>query len=213
MFSKTEHIIFDLDGTLIDSSAGVAEATNYALSKLGQPPRSIEEISPFIGYPLEDMFASFCDCPIDELKMAFQMKARHSVTSSALPMPQVSDVLQLLSAAGYKLAVATTKYKLHTEGIVAKFGWRDYFKALASGDEVANVKPSPDVIKLALKKLDADAEGAVMVGDTIIDILAARAAGIKVISIKSPFGRDNLGEAGPDLLLNNITELPEVFGL
>jgi phosphoglycolate phosphatase len=211
MFSKMKNIVFDLDGTLIDSSEGVIEATNYALVSLKQSPRSASEIKRFIGHPLETMFASFCDAPVEPLKARFQERARLTVVASAHAMPGTDEVLPLLVQAGFRLAIATTKYAVHTTGTIKKLGWESYFAALASGDEVEQVKPAPDLVFLALQRLGAVPGESVMVGDTINDILAARAAGIRVISVKSPFGGDDLGAHQPDMLFDDFNQLRSVF--
>jgi phosphoglycolate phosphatase len=213
MFSKIKFVIFDLDGTLVDSSEGVVEATNYALKKLGQPIRGKEEISRFIGYPLDVMFPTFCDAPVTDLKAAFQEKAAVVMQALTHPLPGTEDILAMLAGAGFTMAVATTKFKIHTDGIIDKFGWRKYFKALASGDEVRHVKPAPDLVDLAIRRLDADKEKTVMVGDTVNDIYSAKGAGIKTIAVVSPFGNDDLAQAGPDRLLNSLNDLRMVFDL
>jgi len=213
MWSQIAYIIFDLDGTLIDSSRGVIEATNYALESLGEKPRSDEEIVRFIGYPLDDMFPSFCRAPLDELKRAFQVKAKTSIVSSVKPLAGVNETLPLLHRAGYTLGIATTKFSIHTAGAIEKCGWSRYFKVLASGDEVARVKPAPDIIQLAMERLKADPDRTIMVGDTVNDIIAAREAGIRVIAIKSPFGSDEFASHNPDLILDSIVDLKGVFNL
>jgi HAD superfamily hydrolase (TIGR01509 family) len=199
----------------VDSSAGVTEATNFALTRLGYKTRSREEISGFIGYPLENMFGAFCGfpLPIEDLKAAFQEKAAGLMEERTHPLPGAEETIELLHNAGYRLAIATTKYKIHTEGIVSKFGWEKYFSALASGDEVKQVKPAPDIVKLALRKLGIKSDSAVMVGDTVNDIISARDAGVRTISIVSPFGRDDIANYNPDLILENIQDLKSVFKL
>lgn len=211
MFGTVRHIIFDLDGTLIDSSAGVVAATNYALVLVGEPPRSADEIKRFIGHPLDEMFPSFTDTPLDLLKFFFQEKARQTVVASARILPGVTDALTALRAGGYRMAIATTKFSHHTAGTVARFGWEKYFDALVSGDEVAHVKPAPDIIHLALKRLGATTDDTVMVGDTINDIKAAHGAGLAAIAVRSPFGMDDLERHNPRLILDDIKELKTIF--
>ncbi|MEE9443635.1 MAG: HAD family hydrolase [candidate division Zixibacteria bacterium] len=211
MFEEIKSIIFDLDGTLIDSSEGVIEATNYALAQSGEPERKPEEIKRFIGYPLDQMFPAFCDAPLDKLKALFQERARQSVVKSTVPIHGAEVIIRYLSSSNYKLAIATTKFSHHTTAILEKFGWDKYFEIAVSGDEVKNVKPAPDLLNLALKRLDADTNDSIMVGDTINDIVAAQSINMKVIAIQSPFGNDKLEKYNPDLLLDNILGLKSIF--
>jgi len=212
-FTGIENLIFDLDGTLIDSSAGVVESTNYALSRLGFAPRRAADIKRFIGSSLDEMFTAFAASPREQLKAFFQERAASAVVSSARPMDQVEETLATLHDSGYRMAVATTKFLVHTTGIIRKFGWYRYFQATASGDEVANVKPAPDLVILALRRLGASPESTLMIGDTKNDILAARAAGIRVVAVESPFGDDNLRAYKPDHLLGTISELSALLDL
>ncbi len=208
---RYQYLIFDLDGTLIDSSPGVIEATNYALIMLGEKPRRPEEIKRFIGYPLDKMFPAFCNAPVADLKAAFQEKARMTMVRTAVMLPGSAEIINWLHQQGYTLALATTKFTHHTEGLATKFGWSKFFAAIASGDEVARVKPAPDLIHLALERLQAKAEEAVMIGDTENDIIPAKQIGLKTIAIHSPFSDHDLSQYRPDLLLENVVQLKAVF--
>ncbi len=213
MLLDIECIIFDLDGTLIDSSKGVIEATNYALTELGEPPRDPDEIIRYIGYPLDDMFAAFTDLPAGRLAAKFQERAKKTVVASAVALPDVDETIRLLYQARFRMGIATTKYDYHTDAIIEKMNWKEYFAATASGNEVQNVKPYPDLILLAMKRLGGTPEKTIMVGDTVNDIHSARAAGIPIIAVKSDFGNDDLRAYRPNLLLPRFTDLKTVFNL
>ena len=208
---KYRFLVFDLDGTLIDSSRGVVKCTNYALAKHGDPERPPDEIKRFIGYPLDEMFPVFSDAPVEQLKAAFHEMSRKVMIEDAVFLPNTGDVLDFLHRQGYIMAVATTKYSQNTRGLIERFNWTKYFKALASGDEVPRVKPAPDLIYLALERISAPPDQTVMIGDTVNDVQAARNAGVKAIVIRSPFGNDDVSAHNPELILDNILQLKEIF--
>lgn len=206
------HLIFDLDGTLIDSSDGVVAATNYALTQLGIPERPADEVKRFIGYPLRDMFTAFTDAPYDQLSQHFQVRARETVVGTTVALPYAGETLRLLRDQGYRMAIATTKIKVHIDLILDKCDWRDLFDATVGGDEVAEVKPAPDAFELALRRLDADRRNSIVIGDTINDVLAARTLQIPVIAIASPYGgNEELRGAGPTYHLSSLRDLPALL--
>ena len=202
-------LIFDLDGTLIDSSAGVVEAVNYALSRNGLPEESPEKIRKYIGYPLETMFADFTKSPYEPLHREFQQKARECMIPSATALDGVNEVLEKLHFEGYRMGVATTKIRRHLEGIIDKLGWRKYFSSTVGADDVTNVKPNPEALHHVLNSLGADVSETVFIGDTENDVLAAKAVPMKVIGLASPYGRvGDLLSAGPDYFIETIGDLP-----
>lgn len=208
---KFDSIIFDLDGTLIDSSDGVVDAVNYALEQLGEPTRPPELIKTYIGYPLFQMYADFTDKPYAELREHFQVRAAETVVQSTCALPGTEDVLTKLNSDNFVLGIATTKIRKHLDGIIAKFNWFDYFKGVAGGDEVKNVKPEPDILKLVIDRMNVSGQNTLVVGDTINDVLAARAAGLKVAAVASPYGRrDELQASNPDYFLESLSELPDL---
>ena len=206
------NLIFDLDGTLIDSSPGVVEAVNYALVRNGLPEETKERISSYIGYPLEKMFADFTDTPYEPLHREFQLKARESMVRLTVALDGADEVLARLYGDGYRLAVATTKIQRHLTGIIEKLNWTEYFSATAGSDDVKQVKPSPDVLHLVLDRLGAAVEETVFIGDTENDVLAAKAVPMQSIAVASPYGRT--GEvlvAGPDYFIESLKDLPELI--
>ena len=94
------NIIFDLDGTLIDSSDGVVEAVNYSLRQMGESEQSAELIKTFIGYPLSQMYPTFSKAPMKELYKHFQTKAGETVVASTVMLPNVEATLNDLSGNG-----------------------------------------------------------------------------------------------------------------
>ena len=206
------YIIFDLDGTLVDSSDGIVESVNYSLEMMNLPCESPERIMQYIGYPLSKMYADFTDADPQELYRHFQTKAADTVVSSSAALAGADQVVRQLKEAGFKLAIGTTKIRSHVDRIVSRFGWDDLFDTWVGGDEVKQVKPAPDAFRLALERLKADAAEAVVVGDTINDIRAAQAVPMKVIGVKSPYGgSDEVRALDPDFFMETISELPSLI--
>lgn len=202
------NIVFDLDGTLIDSSEGVVAAVNYSLRQMGQAEQPAEVIKSFIGYPLSQMYPTFTDAPVAELYRHFQVKAAETVVSSTCLLPGVESTLHQLGHQGYKLAIASTKIRRHIDGIVDKFDWGNLVTAYAGGDEVEQVKPDPEIFRLVLQRMEASAAETIVVGDTINDILAARAVPMTVVAVESPYGgRDRIENSNPDYFISSIGEL------
>ena len=205
-------LIFDLDGTLIDSSRGVIEAVNYSLRRTGCPEQPPERITRFIGFPLSQMYAHFNAGPFEQLRVHFHARAAEVMVASAEPLDGVGSVLADLRGRGLRLAVATTKIRSHVSGIVAKFGWEAYFDALVASDDVVRVKPDPDAFRLALERMGASSTETMVVGDTINDVLGARAVPLPVVAVASPYGgRDELRASRPDHFLESLAELPALL--
>jgi len=210
--NQIENLIFDLDGTLIDSSDGVVAAVNYSLEQMGEPLQPPERIKPYIGYPLSTMYPDFTDKPLDKLYALFQVKAAETVISSTTALPGADETVRALHARGFRLAIATTKIKKHLVGIVEQQGWADLFSVLVAGDEVRTVKPDPEAINLTLSRLSCRNSDCYMIGDTENDILAAQAAGVATIGVKSPYGDGSrLRAAGPDRYVETISGVPALL--
>ncbi len=210
--SGIKYLIFDLDGTLIDSSDGVVEAVNYSLQLVGLPPRSPDEITPYIGYSLKVMYADFTNHPYEDLRCHFQTRAREVIVTSARKLHGVDQALHTLRQRGLRLSIASTKIRSHIEGIIGKFGWQQHFEVFAGGDEVTRVKPDPEILDLVLRRMQAEPAEAVMVGDTENDIKAAHALSMPSIAVRSPFGDPaRLQLCQPTVTVDSISDVPDAL--
>lgn len=207
-----KNLIFDLDGTLIDSSEGVVEAVNHSLRQVGETERPAKEIKAFIGYPLKMMYTHFTQVPFEKLYPYFQEKANHTVISAAKMLPGVENALSKFKRDGYKMAIASTKVRQHIEAIVGKFNWDKIFAIYSGGDEVAKVKPDPAILKLTLKRLNAEVSETLVIGDTINDVLAAKAVPLKVVAVKSPYcDREELLTKQANFIIDSINDLYDLL--
>jgi phosphoglycolate phosphatase len=206
------NIIFDFDGTLIDSSDGVVEAVNYSLRQVDEPEQPPEVIKRFIGYPLSQMYPRFSSHPVSELYRLFQQKAAQTVVASARALPGVETVLYQLQQEGFRLAIASTKIRVHIDGIVEKLGWTGLIAAYTGGDEVERVKPDPEILRVTLSRLKAADVETLVVGDTVNDVKAARAVPMRVAAVESPYGgREKLLHTNPDFFIESIDDLSELL--
>lgn len=209
---KIRYLIFDLDGTLIDSSEGIVDAVNYSLRMMAQPEQPSERIKKYIGYPLSQMYADFTDIPSSELYRHFRVRANRSVVESSELLPGVEATLKRLQQQGYKMAIATTKVRCNLDAIIAMFDWDQLFDVTLGGDEVPRIKPEPDIFRMAIEQLGAGPDEALVIGDTTNDILAAQAVPMPVVAVKSPYESPaKVLALTPDHFMESITQLPELL--
>lgn len=210
---KAELIIFDLDGTLIDSSEDIAWAVNMTLRQIGFEGLSYQAIKERIGWGvkmlLEKVLPEEKQDLLEEARSIFMGHySGHLLVKSKL-YPGVMDVLNHFK--NKKLAVATNKPFNLTEKILDGLNISGYFKKVVGGDGVQNKKPAPEAIEIILRELRVSPENSVFVGDSKIDIEAGKKAGIITIGAAYGFrGRQELEEAGADVIINDIKELISV---
>lgn len=180
---KQKTILFDLDGTLIDSTSAILEAFKVALQ--GTSVRFDEErIKAMIGFPLDVMFANlgFMGAQIDERIEAYKARYLQIHLSQTTLLPRVKEALQLAHDFA-TLAVVTTKGTVSSKAILRNLSVLHLFGAVVGRDDVSEPKPSGEPILRALQLLDKDKMHAFMVGDTHLDIKAAQNAEISPIAV------------------------------
>lgn len=177
-------ILFDLDGTLIDSTEAILESFQVALDTFGEVGFEEEAIKAEIGHPLDAMF---CTLGVSEAKVwehvrAYKEHYRKISCEKTVLLPHAKEALALASTHA-TLGVVTTKTALYSKEMLTYMGIMDYFGVLVGREDVTHPKPHPEPVLKAIKALGVEKEGCWMVGDTPMDIDAASAAGIQSIGV------------------------------
>lgn len=201
-------IAFDLDGTLIDASEAVVECFNYALKEAGLDPAPAEAIIRTIGYPPKEAFREYSETQVEFLHRKFLEMAREVVPTKSRLLPGARETLEFCRNEGYRCGMATTKYRENGMKVLVNLDIDKYFDVVLFGDEVEFVKPHPGIVHRMAAELGAEVGQTLVVGDTINDILAARAAGAISVSVTSGVDpKEKLLKEKPDYLIETIADL------
>jgi phosphoglycolate phosphatase len=205
-----QHIFFDLDGTITDSSLGITNAIMYARKKWGMPPGTNADYYKFIGPPMPESFEQFWGMSHADA-LAFLDDYREYFSTVGLfenqVYPGMPELFQALKAAGRHLYIATTKPTEFSQRIADKFGFSRYFDMI-SGAGMADQNSKYLVIENARRACSVPMENAVMVGDKLHDVEGAHAHHIPCIGVTYGFGgREELTDAGADYLVDTVAQL------
>lgn len=183
-------VIFDLDGTLVDTPRAIVETFTAAFAAMGLEARRPEDIRATIGLPLEVAFSRLMgvareDDQVVQAVKHYQRLFKEIILPRAegLIFPGVVAGLEALRGQGFTLAVATSKFYASADALLRAAGLRDQFSMVVGADQVAQPKPNPEMGQLILHTLGIPAERAVMVGDTTHDLLMAKAAGMRSVAV------------------------------
>jgi HAD superfamily hydrolase (TIGR01509 family) len=217
MGRRFDLVIFDLDGTLIDNRAAIRENFNRALKMFGLPQLEHETIDAMIGTPLVKMFEKILPAPgrhlAPKLVEAYIERYRDTSHIGTVVLDDVIPILEELRRDEFKLAVATTKANDTVYPLLQRIGLHKYFDLATGRREGMRNKPHPDMLNYVMRELDVKPERTVMVGDTPVDLLTARNAGIYIAVVTSSIRLgmttlDKIREAKPDLIISSLRELP-----
>jgi phosphoglycolate phosphatase len=207
-------IIFDLDGTLIDSAADLATAINSMLAGYGCEPLSVPEVRRMIGDGVARLVeralaARHCEqADPAEAARIFMSHYESHATSLTTAFPGAAEALRTLRARGIALAVCTNKPARISAAILAKLGLARYFARVIGGDSLPFHKPDPRVLLALLEAFVAAPQSALLVGDSEVDAAAAQAASVPFVLMKHGYRRGP-AEAIPCVAaLEKFAELP-----
>ncbi|MEP3666066.1 MAG: phosphoglycolate phosphatase, partial [Roseibium sp.] len=212
-------ILFDLDGTLIDSVPDIATSVNLLLVSEGLVPLTVHEVRSMIGHGIAKL-----------VKRAFKARdialegARHvamtermmdiykdHLTDQTVLLSGTEDILRHYQGTGCRVAIVTNKPEGFSREILDHFELSAMIDCVVGGDTGPERKPAPDMLLHALKQMKVPASDALMVGDSPADIDAARAAGIKSIAVHGGYTPVPASELGADITIKDLNELPDAI--
>jgi phosphoglycolate phosphatase len=203
-------VLLDLDGTLTDPYDGITKSVAYALDRMEVPRPAARALRSFIGPPLQDQFAALGldETEVERAVVLYRERfSEHGLYENEV-YPGVRDALEALSAAAFRMAVATSKPALFAERIVGHFGLARHLELVAGATLDGTRLAKGDIIAFALRALDVQGRDAVMVGDRAQDIEGARAHGVRSIGVRWGYAEpDELEAAGAEAIVNSPAEL------
>ncbi|UFS62719.1 HAD family hydrolase [Sulfurimonas sp. HSL-3221] len=183
-------ILFDLDGTLIDSTEAILESFHRTFEVLGGEHPSDAEIKALIGHTLDDMYLRVGIAPeaVEAYVRTYKEHYRRISTLKTVLLPQAREAIEAASAVA-RLGIVTTKTGLYSRELMEHFGVMDAFEVLIGREDVTHAKPHPEPVLTALERMGGDPARSWLIGDTRLDAEAARRAGVSCVGVLS--GYDN----------------------
>ena len=210
MAGKT--IIFDLDGTLTDSAEGITNSVRLVMEHFGIPVPGMDILRTFVGPPLHDMFVKH-GIPEDRVEEGIQVFRSRYLTVGKFenkPYPGISEMLQVLKDQGHTLYVATSKPEPQAIEILEHFDLAKYFDQICGASLDRSRVDKEDVLRYLLK--DSQKGTAVMVGDTVYDVVGAKALGMPTIGVSWGYGPvDDMQNAGAVAIANSVDQLLQIL--
>lgn len=216
---KSPLVVFDLDGTLLDTHADLVASLNHTIAALDLPPVSYGDVTHLVGNGAQVMIERACKLhgytlSSEELPALLQRFIAHyteTMPGATQPYPGLLAAMDALKGQGYKLAVCTNKMEGLARTLLERLGLTHYFEAITGGDTFTVRKPHAEHLIGTIERAGGDLSRTIMIGDSVNDILVARNAGVPSVAV--PFGYSDVGveTLGPNRIIYHYDELtPEL---
>jgi phosphoglycolate phosphatase len=208
-------IVFDLDGTLIDTAPDLIATLNVVLTKEGLPPVPYDQARMLIGGGAKVMLArglaadgrDTSPAQLDKLFVDFINHSSAHIADHSRPFPGLEQTLDQLSDDGFKLAVCTNKLEGLSRKLLEALNLTSRFAFICGQDTFGAPKPNPETLRRTIAAASGDTSAAFMVGDSETDVAAARAAGIPIIAVDFGYTPRPIVEFRPDRVISRFSEL------
>ncbi len=207
-------LVFDLDGTLVDTAPDLIRTLNHVLGESGIPAAPEDKMRPLISYGARRMLVEglalveqqLSEQHLDDLFEKFLDHYGNNVAVESAPYPSIVEVLETALKAGAKLGVCTNKREDLTRTLLRELGLHDHFMAILGRDTLDVYKPDPRHLTETIARSGGHPDRAVMVGDSATDVATAKAAGIPVIAVSFGYSEIPAHELGADIVIDHYSE-------
>lgn len=208
-------LVFDLDGTLVDTAPDLIAATNHVLEHVGVPPVDVDSLRPWIGHGAKYMIemaigpagTTLTPGEHDRLLERYLAYYEENIAVASQPFEGAVAALERFQAAGAKLAVCTNKMEKMSKSLLTALDLARYFTVIAGRDTFDAFKPHPHHLLETIRMAGGDAARAIMIGDTGVDITTAKAARVPVIAVTFGYTNTPVHEFSPDAVIDHFGEL------
>jgi len=209
-------IVFDLDGTLIDTAPDLVDTLNIIFARERLPPVPYDVARNLIGGGARAMIArgieadgrTVAAADLDRLFAEFIEYYTAHIADRSQPFPGAVDAMDALAAGGARFAVCTNKLERLSVLLLDKLGLASRFAVICGQDTFGMAKPEPEILRRTVAAAGGDISRAVMVGDSLTDIRTARAAGVPVIAVDFGYSDKPVSHFAPDRLIEHFSQLP-----
>lgn len=209
---KYDTIIFDLDGTLLNTLDDIRDSLNVALAKKGYPLKTLEEVRSFVGDGVKTLVkrsvpSSCTDAEIHDILTDYKTDYKLNMENKTRPYNGIMELLLNLHRYNYKMAIVSNKYDSAVKSLSKTYFGNIIPVAIGESTDVKR-KPAPDSVFEAVKELGADLGRTILVGDSEVDVATAKSAGIPCIGVTWGFrSREILNQAGVDFIIDTPKEI------
>lgn len=213
----TRLVVFDLDGTLVDTAPDLIGGLNHAMAAEGLPPVPVEAAHHLVGAGVRVLIErgltfhnhTISPARFDELFTIFLNYYTENIAKFSAPYPGVPEVLLDLKSQGWRFAICTNKLEKYAELLLRDLKMRHWFEVVAGGDTYAFKKPDARHLTETIKQ--SGFTDAVMVGDSRTDVDTARAAGVPVVGVTFGYTDIPMRDLKPDVLIDHFSDLPRAL--
>lgn len=212
-------IVFDLDGTLVDTAPDLTAATNHVLATLSLAPVDEMEIRPYVGHGALAMIdgavrahgRTLSERQLHDLFEVFIVHYTANIAVRSQPYPGAIAAMERLAAAGAKLAVCTNKIEAHARALLEALSLSDQFAAVTGRDSLGASKPDPRHLTGTIRLAGGETRRAVMIGDSQTDIETAKAAQVPIVAVSFGYSLEPVINFAPDAVIDSYAALNEAL--